>query len=312
MVVVVEGDDAGGLSGTGHHHPDVLADLLQVAHQVAVAGVEADPHPGEVRPLGKGVHGDHPVEAVFQDAATATGPGELHVALVGEDRHAVVTPPTGHCPEVVDAPGWIPGTVGPEDQGASASAGSTASSSSPPVGVNGRARPRQPASVAPIVYVGTTPAGRARCPDRVTAVAATAAACPRTPWSRRTPRPARGRPRPEPAGDPARRGLAEGERADALRVSPLAVRHREGGDDGGRRIVDRGPDGQVDDATGESPGDRHQPVQPIVRIRRRNEPGPDHDLTTNSARRPADASDRRARTRSRPGSSAVETTSPSR
>jgi hypothetical protein len=41
----------------------------------------------------------------------------------------------------------------------------------------------------------------------------------------------------------------------------------------GRRRIARGADGQVDDATGERLGERYQPIEAVVRVRRRDETG---------------------------------------
>ena len=116
MGVVVEGDDAGRLGRAGHHHPDVLADLLQVVHEVGVTGVEADPAAGEVGALGQRVHRHDAVEPVLEDAAAGTVPRELDVALVGEHRHAVGATPRGDRAEVVDATGRVARAVDPQGE----------------------------------------------------------------------------------------------------------------------------------------------------------------------------------------------------
>ena len=46
VVMDFEGSDAGGLGRTGHHHPGVLADLLQVLDEFGVTGVAAASHLG--------------------------------------------------------------------------------------------------------------------------------------------------------------------------------------------------------------------------------------------------------------------------
>src|SRR5690349_14728375 len=50
MGVVIQGGDGGRLSGSGHHHPDVLAHLPEVVDELGVAGVEAHSQAGQVRP----------------------------------------------------------------------------------------------------------------------------------------------------------------------------------------------------------------------------------------------------------------------
>ena len=51
VIVVVQRHHARGLGRTGHHHPDVLAHLLEVVDELGIAGVEAEPSSGQVRPL---------------------------------------------------------------------------------------------------------------------------------------------------------------------------------------------------------------------------------------------------------------------
>ncbi len=116
MAVVVEGDDGGRLGGTRHHHPDVLADLLQVVDEFGVAGVETDANPGQVGTLRQRVHGDDTVGAVLQDRPRRALPGELHVALIGEHRHVVDATPGGDGAEVVARAGRIARRVDPQRQ----------------------------------------------------------------------------------------------------------------------------------------------------------------------------------------------------
>ena len=85
----------------------MLADLGQEADEVAVAGVEADPDPGQVRALRQRVDGHHAVDPVLEERRRRAVPGELGVALVGEDRDAVGPAPRGRPARSVRArSGW--------------------------------------------------------------------------------------------------------------------------------------------------------------------------------------------------------------
>ncbi len=117
MVVVVEGHRRCGLDGPRHHEPHVLAHLRQVAHQVAVTGVEPGPHPGQVGALRQGVGRQHPVGPVLEDRARPTVPGELGVALVGQHRHVAGPAPGGGGAQVDKLPRRVRGAVHPQAQG---------------------------------------------------------------------------------------------------------------------------------------------------------------------------------------------------
>ena len=139
--VVVEGDDAGRLRRAGHHHPDVLAHLLEVADEIGVAGVEADPDAGQVRALRQRVHGDDAVEAVLAGSSPAAAPRELDVALVGEHRHVVAPAPGGGGGEVVEAPVGLLGLLTHSASARSASSSAIASRSRRPASSAARHRP---------------------------------------------------------------------------------------------------------------------------------------------------------------------------
>ena len=72
MFIVVERGDTGSLRRPGHHHADVLAHLLEVADELGITGIEADPDAGKIRTLRQRVHRHEPVEARLQDRAPAT------------------------------------------------------------------------------------------------------------------------------------------------------------------------------------------------------------------------------------------------
>ena len=55
MFVVAECDHRSVLDGSGWHEPGVLAHLTQVVEQLRVAGVKADPCPGEGVAVGQRV-----------------------------------------------------------------------------------------------------------------------------------------------------------------------------------------------------------------------------------------------------------------
>ncbi len=57
--IVVERRHAGRLGRAGHHHSDVFADLLQVADEFGVTGVEADAQSGEIRTLRQRMNRHH-------------------------------------------------------------------------------------------------------------------------------------------------------------------------------------------------------------------------------------------------------------
>ena len=117
MVVVGQGRRTGGLCRSRDHEPGVLAHGPQELDQLGVPGVEADAHAGQVRALGERVHRHHAVASVLEHRAGRAIPGELGVALVGEDRNAVRTPPGGLGPEVPQATGRVRRRVRPQHQG---------------------------------------------------------------------------------------------------------------------------------------------------------------------------------------------------
>ncbi len=59
--LVPERGDRAGLHRAGDHQTGVPSHVEQVADQIGVAGEETRPDAREVRPLGEGVHRDHPV-----------------------------------------------------------------------------------------------------------------------------------------------------------------------------------------------------------------------------------------------------------
>ena len=67
----------------------MLAQPRQVPDKISVPGEETGPQPREIRPFRKRVDRDDSLGAVLEDRAAGPGPGELYVALVGEDRHTV-------------------------------------------------------------------------------------------------------------------------------------------------------------------------------------------------------------------------------
>ena len=110
-------------AGPGTIMPTCLRTSLEVLDQIGVAGVEADPDAGQVRPLRQRVHGDHAVEPVLEDRAAAALPRELDVALVGEHRHVVGAAPRRRRTEVVERAGRVAGAVDPQRQRPRASVG---------------------------------------------------------------------------------------------------------------------------------------------------------------------------------------------
>ena len=62
--------------------------------------------------------GDDAVEAVLDDRVPRACPGELDVALVAEDGHAVGSPPRGRGPKVVNGARGVGRCVHPKAQGA--------------------------------------------------------------------------------------------------------------------------------------------------------------------------------------------------
>ncbi len=113
MLVVIEGDGCGVLHRPGHHEAGVAAHGGQVADKLGVAGEEADPHPGEVRSLRERVDRYEPVEPVLEHRPAGAVPGELRIALVGEDRHAVRAPPGGDCGQILELAGRVARRVHP-------------------------------------------------------------------------------------------------------------------------------------------------------------------------------------------------------
>ena len=102
--------------GPGTIRPACWRTAREVGHQLGVAGEEADPHPGQVRPLRQRVHGHHALQARLEDRTGRALPGELGVALVGEDRHPVPASPGGRRGQVGQPARRVGRRVDPEQQ----------------------------------------------------------------------------------------------------------------------------------------------------------------------------------------------------
>ena len=204
-------------------------------------------------------------------------PGELDVALVGEHRDAVGPAPRRRPRRGRRAPPvGLPGLFTHRHSARSASAGS--------IGVEvdaagrrhrHRHRPARRRGWPPSRRSGTTWPGTARCRDRATAAAATAAACRRTPWCRCTHRSAAiGTSTPKRRSIQRGAGLAERGRCRCSAGSPARCPDVENAaTTAGGGGVDRRADREVDGAAVERVGDRHQPVEPVVRVGRGDEAG---------------------------------------
>ena len=179
-------------------------DAAEELHQLGIAGVEAHPHAGQVRSLGERVDRHHPVEAVLEDRAGRPGPGELGVALVGEDRHAPRPSPRRLRGQVAQAPGGIGGRVRPQHEGAvGVGLGDGVEIEAAECGPAGAApaRPGSRPARRPWRRSGTTPPGTAPCRALAGGAGGNGAPRPPAPWSPH-------RPPPSPAGRPAARSAA--------------------------------------------------------------------------------------------------------
>ena len=138
--------------GDRRHQPGVLARLDEVRDEVGIAGVEADAHARQVRPLRQAVHREHAVEPAAEDRR---GLGrELRVALVARDDDAARRAPTPRPSRSASAPAaddvGLPGSFTQSTSARSASASAIASRSRCQSASSGTGTARQPASVAPI------------------------------------------------------------------------------------------------------------------------------------------------------------------
>jgi hypothetical protein len=250
----------------------VLADLAEVGHQLRIAGIEADSHPGEVRSLGQRVDGDDTVQAVLEDRPLPSYPGELAVALVAEDRDVVGPTPRRRPLQVVERPRRVAGAVGPERERPCR------------VGVVDVVEAEPERAVDGDGNSATTGEDRAHLVRRV----GDRRVEDGIPVGPAEPEPLRQRAHEllrtdarrdlgarhvdvEPAAEPPLRRVAEGVAADARRISPFGIGRRERGDDRRCRWVARRADRQVDHATGKRLRDRHERIQAVVRVRRRHE-----------------------------------------
>ena len=111
-----ERDRRGVLDRTGDHETGVAADRGKVRDEVRIAREESDPEPGEIRPLRERVDGDHAFGPMGEDRPPGAVPGELDVALVGEDRHAPRPSPRGRGRHVLELTSGVAGAVEPETQ----------------------------------------------------------------------------------------------------------------------------------------------------------------------------------------------------
>ena len=319
----------------------MLAHLLQVVHQLGVAGVEADPQAGQVRALRQRVHRDHAVEPVLEDRARRPVPGELDVALVAEDRDAVAPAPRRGRAEVVERAGRVARAVDPEAQGARRVGRVDGVEVEPPVGVDRhRHGPAAGERSRPSRRSGRRPPGRARCRGRACAAAATAAACRRAPSCRRTPRSGRSARRRRSAGRASAAAAVAARACRCTAGSPARCRTTTsaattaagGGSHGvpieqvddaaGQRVGQRGRarrGGRTGTAAGRSRASAHRRRPRLGRRRPRAAAIPpasasgrrDRRRRTRRAGRPT-ASSRRARTRMPSSSCASTSTSPSR
>ena len=117
MCLVVKGRRACCLRRARDHEPLVFPYLSQVGNELGVTCVEPDPQTGQVGALGQRVNGQHPLGAVLENRPGRSDPGELQVALIGGDGHAVGPSPFGSPTQVVQGAGWVGGGVHPEAQG---------------------------------------------------------------------------------------------------------------------------------------------------------------------------------------------------
>jgi len=128
--LVGQSGGTGALGRPGHHEAGVLADLAQEPHHRGVAGVPPETQAGQVAPLGQGMDGQHPVEAVGPPPCPrmvrGPVPCELGVALVTGHQCARSRP---RPPRRPGRPGRRPGSraVDHSTSARSASASLTAS-----------------------------------------------------------------------------------------------------------------------------------------------------------------------------------------
>ncbi len=252
--------------------PTCLRTSRQVLDEVRVAGVEPDSHAGQVGALRQRVHGDHTVETMFEDRTAPSSPRELHVALVGEHGDAVPPAPCRGGAQVVDGAGRVAGAVDPQCQ------------RSRRIGRVDR-RQVQPSGLREWDGHGAASGQRGthlvgRVGDRRVQHGVEVGSAQPQPLRQRAHELLRADARRRMGGihgeveaalDPACDRPPQGGGADAGRVTALAVRCGQRLDHGRRGRVTRRPDRQVDHATGEPGGERLEPVDPLVRVRRRYE-----------------------------------------
>ena len=116
MCVVIERHHTGCLRGPGHHHAHVLANFFQIVDDVGVAGVKRHSHTSQVGSLRQRMQSHHAVKAVLHDAFTGLVPGEFHIALVAEHRHAMGAPPACSSTEIIEGPGGVARRVDPQHE----------------------------------------------------------------------------------------------------------------------------------------------------------------------------------------------------
>ena len=124
VLLVAQQRDHRRLHRLRHQHPGVLAHLQQLGHHLRVTGDEPGPVAGQVRALGQRVHGEYAVQPAARDVRVQHRdrlgvPAELPVALVrGHQRPPLpgVGHPAGQRFAVQDRPGRVGRRVQP-DQG---------------------------------------------------------------------------------------------------------------------------------------------------------------------------------------------------
>ena len=153
--LVGQGGGAGPLGGAGDHETGVLADLTQEPHHAGVAGVPAEAQAGQVAALGKGMHGQHPVQAAVPAAVAEHGagravPGELGITLVAGHQGAACPPQAAAAARSSRAPAGLAGLLTHSTRARAPSTSSTASRRRRKRSSTGTATGLRPARRAPI------------------------------------------------------------------------------------------------------------------------------------------------------------------
>ena len=256
----------------------------------------------------------HAVETVLQDALARAAPREFHIALVAEHGYAVRATPGSRSRKIVERARRVARRIHPQHECACGVRRADGRQVEPAGGVHrhGDAAATRERGAH---FVGRIRHGRIQHGVAVGAAQLHVLRCGGDElFAAHARRHLRERHVDAEAPlHPRAGGGAQRFGADARRVSAFGVRRRQRGDHRGSRCVARRADRQVDDAAVVLGGQLGERVEPVVGVRRWNERLRGHaGATTNSVRRPRDASASLARTRMPPSSCVVDTTSPSR